>query len=78
MLTKEVSTSVDTWLWFCFWSLQVFVKETKNGDLFDSEVNDDDDDGREKSWQKREEDWVLWSWLCLFFYLQELIFNDRT
>ncbi|RID46206.1 hypothetical protein BRARA_I02886 [Brassica rapa] len=28
---------------------QVIVKETKNGDLFDSEVNDDDDDGREKS-----------------------------
>lgn len=27
---------------------QVIVKETKNGDLFDSEVNDDDD-GREKS-----------------------------
>lgn len=66
-MDKEVSTSVDTWLWFCFWSLQVIVKETKNGDLFDSEVNDDDDDGREKSWQKREEDSVLWSWLCLFF-----------
>ncbi|KAJ0228791.1 Protein MEI2-like 5, partial [Hirschfeldia incana] len=29
---------------------QVIVKETKNGDFFDSEVNDDDDeDGREKS-----------------------------
>ncbi|KAG2303881.1 hypothetical protein Bca4012_062844 [Brassica carinata] len=28
---------------------QVIVKETKNGDLFDSEVNDDDEDGRERS-----------------------------
>ncbi|KAF3589749.1 hypothetical protein F2Q69_00028305 [Brassica cretica] len=27
---------------------QVIVKETKNGDFFDSEVNDDDDDGKEK------------------------------